>query len=425
MKRAPYLLAATTLACLTLINEAKASSIQLMEQNASGLGNAYAGQAAAAENASTIFSNPAGMTQLPGAQVSGALAMIKPSFNFTDSGASQSPIPGVVPLGTNGGDAGHWAAIPAAYLSWAVGHDIWLGVGLTVPFGLATDYDSAFMGRFQSQQAQFKTYDVNPSIAWKANEVVSLGVGVSYQYAQFKFNSAQLVAVPVVGRAHLYMDDAHWGWNAGILFNLPTRTRIGLSYRAAVKHDFDGDFTISGVPGVGAISAPVAMSIKLPDTLSLGVAQSLGERWTVLADYTYTHWSTMQSVPIDTTAASGLGAAGTTLNTLEFHFKDTYRVGLGANYQWSDKLMLKAGIAYDESPVTEQYRLVALPDSNHTYLTIGAKYAFSTKTTLDIGYGHVFMAPSSVHQARGTQGTVDGDYHNRADIISAQLSYSF
>ena len=155
MKVVPALMA------LAFAGTAGASGFQLTEQNASGLGNAYAGQAAVAENASTIYYNPAGMTQLQDREFSLGLAAIGPSFNFHDQGSSVGALAGT----GDGGNAGGWAALPNGYLSWAVSKDVYLGLGFGAPFGLKTEYDNPWLGAAQSTMFDIKTYNVNPSIA--------------------------------------------------------------------------------------------------------------------------------------------------------------------------------------------------------------------------------------------------------------------
>jgi long-chain fatty acid transport protein len=403
-----------------------ASAFQLLEQNASGLGNAYAGQAAAAENASTVFYNPAGMTRLPGTQAAGTLSYIKPSIEFANSGTSASPIPPFVPLGDNGGNAGSWVPLPAAQLSWQVNPNWWVGIGLGAPFGLKTSYDAGFIGRFQSQTAELKTYDINPSVAWKVNDVVSLGAGISFQRADFTLDRATIVGLPVVGATHLDVSDDSWGWNIGALFNIDPATRLGFSYRSSIDHELTGDINVSGVPVVGTRQAPIEADIRFPDTYSVAVAHAFNDRWEGLADFTYTRWSTVKSVPITTTAATPtFPVAGTVLDTFNFQFDDSWRVGVGVNYRWSDCFMLKFGVAYDQSPVSDQFRLVALPDASRTWLAIGSKYALSKQTTLDVGYAHLFVKDASINQTKALQGTVAGNYENSVDILSAQLSFQF
>ena len=213
---------------------ASAGGFALIEQNASGVGNAYAGQAAAAENASTIFFNPSGMTLVPGRQVTGTLNIIRPQTEFTDNGGSRSPANVAAPGGgSNGNDAGGWNYVPNAFMSWQFSDRLWAGIGLTVPFGLKTNYDPTFIGRFQSQKSQLVTYDINPSVAFKVNDWLSLGGGISYQYARLGLDRSFFAGATRAQTVSLH--DGAWGWNAGAMLNLGKDTRVGLTYRSTIN----------------------------------------------------------------------------------------------------------------------------------------------------------------------------------------------
>ena len=416
-----YLSVATALTAMA--GQASASGFQLMEQNASGLGNAYAGQAAAAENASTIFFNPAGMTRLQGRQVSGAINLIRPSSEFTNSGTSTAPA-GLPSPGGNGGDAGDWAAVPNLYMSWQIDPKWWVGVGVSVPFGLATEYDNGWFGRFQSQKAEIKTIDINPSVAYKLNDVVSLGGGISFQRAQVKIDRSAFVGIETL--SNLKLEDDSIGFNLGAMFSISPATRIGLSYRSAIEHDLTGTARVTGVG-----SAPISTSAELPDTLAWGISHQLDSKWQLLGDITLSKWSNIKQVPIRTTAASPLGPSGRLLDTFAFEFKDTYRIGIGANYQMRNDFMLKLGVAYDKSPVTDQHRTVTLPDNDRTWLAIGGKYQASKQMTLDFGYAYLFIKDAPINSRKGVvaapfQGNVVGNYEDPSvHILSAQITYSF
>src|SRR5512145_2152588 len=168
---------------LAFAGGASAAAFQLWEQNASGLGNAYAGSAAVADNASTIFFNPAGMTQLPGLHLSAGVAGVGPSYKFQNSGSTGT--------GGNGGDAGGWAAVPNAYFSAQLAPNWFVGFGISAPFGLATEYDdSNWIGRYQSLKSEVKTVNYNPSLGYRVNDKVSLGLGINYQTIDAELTSA-------------------------------------------------------------------------------------------------------------------------------------------------------------------------------------------------------------------------------------------
>jgi long-chain fatty acid transport protein len=399
---------------------AQATGFQL-EQNASGLGNAYSGQAAAAENASTIYYNPAAMTRLPGTNASAVFTFIGPSVKFSDSGGSSAP-GGLPSPGGNGGDAGGWTLAPKGYFSYQLDGRVWLGLGVSVPFGLKTSYDEGWLGRFQSRHAELRTVDVNPSVAFKVNDAVSLGAGLSFQWAEIKVNRSSFLGVELP--SSMKLDNWGWGFNLGALFTLSPATRIGVTYRSKVEHDLSGTATVTGV------AAPsVRADADLPDTISWGIAHQLNPEWELLGDVTYTRWSSIKRVPIVTTDASALGVSGTTLDTFNFQFKDGYRVGVGANWLWRDDFVLKFGVAYDRSPVEDPFRTVVFPDTDRVWLAFGGRYRMSKRAVLDFGYAHLFMKNAPISQLRGAgigqQGNVVGNYDNMVNILSIQYSHAF
>lgn len=402
---------------------AQPAGFALTEQNASGLGNAYAGQAAAAENASTIYYNPAGMTRLPGAQISGSINAIRPSVTFTDSGASRSPLGLGTPApagGGNGGDAGGWNYVPDAYFSYQLGSSVWAGVGLSVPFGLKTQYDANFIGRFQSQKTELKTYDINPSIAWKVNDTFSVGAGASYQHANLKLDRSFSKVLSEAAET-VDLSDSQWGWNVGVMINPLPDTQIGLSYRSGMGYQLSGTVQIAGTAG---FPTGATANIRMPSMTSIALSQKLSDQWQLLADATYTHWSSIQAVPL-------VLASGAVADTLNLQFRDGWRVGIGTNYKWTPDFTLKLGVAYDQTPVTDPFRTTSVPDNDRTWLAIGGKWAATKQFTVDFGYAHLWVKNSSINQLRGTaaaagqQGNVIGGYSNSVDIVSAQLTYSF
>lgn len=427
---------------------AGASGFQLLEQNASGLGNAYAGSAAVAENASTVFYNPAGMTQLEGRNVSAGLAGINTSYKFSNGASSV----GSLATAGNGGDGGGPGFVPNGYMSMALTKDIYLGLGVGAPFGLKTEYDSPWIGAAQSIKFDVKTVNVNPSIAYRLNDKMSVGFGLDWQKldAEYKrlvgtFNVPGTACTTCL-TAQLKLSDDAWGWNAGMLFNVSPATKVGISYRSQLKYKATGDISLSsnGSPtGIGTLnslnaqggSSNVNADIKLPDTLILSATQKLDNQWEVLGDLSRTGWS---SIPkIDIMRTSGVGN-GTTAQTLLTDFRDTWRVALGANYKLSDNLKLKFGVAYDQTPVKgADTRLVSLPDNNRTWFSLGAQWQPAKGSTLDVGATYLYIKDVSIHNnqlsvnsvpqinALLNRGLVDGTYSGNVWILGAQYSMQF
>lgn len=383
---------------------AHAAGFALVEQNASGLGNAYAGQAAVAADASTIFFNPAGMTLLPDSQVVMAGHLIKPQAEF--SGSSNIG-------GGNGGDAGGLAIVPNGYFAYRLTPDIHVGVGMNAPFGLKTEYDSTWAGRTQGIKSELKTVNLNPSIAWKANESLSLGAGLSVQYAEATLSNATGAGLPPnIGMVK--GDDFSWGFNLGAMWQLSEVTRIGLAYRSEVDHTLEGDLKVNGVTTVD----PVFADVVLPDSASLSVFHKLSSRWELLADVTWTGWSDFVVLRI-------VNSGGTpVVPPTQENWSDSYRYSVGANYRLNDKVTLRSGVAYDETPVSDAFRTARIPDESRTWLSFGAQYRLSSKSTIDIGYAHLFVEDARINKTESGV-TLAGTYEASVDILSAQLTHNF
>jgi long-chain fatty acid transport protein len=424
--RGKRLLVCAVVALVTILSAgyAGAAGFQLFEQNASGIGNAYAGSAAVADNASTIFFNPAGMTKLQAREISLGASAVKPSMKFTDNGSTtpQAFTAGFPPgstttpaAGNDGGDAGGWNYIPNGFLSWALTKDLYAGIGVSVPFGLATEYEGNWYGRYQSIKFAIETLNVNPSIAYRVNDMISLGVGVNWQQMKAEYIRQ---GHPTLGQVKLKADDNAWGWNLGALFQLAPATRLGLSYRSAIKHALGGDLSGNSLLG---LPQPASADIELPDTAIVSFTQGLGNNWELLGDVSWTGWSSIDKVNVMNTATGALA------QTLDANFKDTWRVALGANYKVSEAWKLKFGLAYDQTPVPDaQRRMVSLPDSDRTAVATGVQWKPGKASALDFGVEYLFMKGADIENSQNpTRGIVKGDYSNNALILGAQYSLSF
>ena len=380
---------------------ASAAAFQLWEQNASGLSTAYAGSAAVADNAGTVFFNPAGMTQLPGIQLSAGVTGVGPSYKFKNDD-STGPSLG---SGGNGGDAGSWAAVPNAYVSWQLTPNLFLGLGISAPFGLATEYeDENWVGRLQSIKSEIKTVNYNPSIAYRVNDKVSLGFGVNYQTIDAELTSAG---------SRLEGDDSAWGWNAGALFTLSPAMRVGISYRSAT------DYTLEGKANE---TLPIKADVKLPDTFILSVWQQVSDRWEAMGDLSYTRWDTLQSLNVIN------GNSGARLTSETFNYDNSWRFAWGAAYKSSDALKLKFGIAYDRTPVSDSDRSARVPDNDRLWFSLGGQWNTGKTGKIDLGYAYLYVKDPSIAQTRvvaGTSNTLRGSYDVSAHIVGLQYSAGF
>ena len=446
-----------------------ASAFALVETTASGLGNAYAGAAATADEAGTIWWNPAGMTRLDGISITTALHAITPSAKFNDQGSQAACLSAAVcrTLGNNGGDAGDTAPVPNLYLAIPMGR-LALGLGVTGPFGLKTEYNPDWVGRYQAIKSDVKTVNINPSIAFKINDMISIGGGANYQKIDAELTNrvnptaiaalaVQSGAIPaalapqVFGAslaipdidAKVKGDDTAWGWNLGVLVQVAPTTRLGAHYRSAIKYRVQGDVsfnvptiattsTATGAlsqifgalqqPGQRLSSGPVYSDIKVPDSFSLSVAHDLSPQIQLLADASWTGWSSIPKLEF-------VRSNGTVLNSVEYNWKDTWRYSLGVNYKMTDRLTLRGGGAYDQSPMDTAHRTPRLPDGDRTWLSIGAKYMITPATAIDFGYTHIFIKDPKIDNrndgSTAGSGLINGTYDANVNIFSVGLSHTF
>lgn len=446
-----------------------ASGFQLLEQNASGVGNAFAGSGASAEDASTAFFNPAAMPFMAQPrQVSTVLDFVRPSAKFQNGNSTAPALFTPDKIGGDGGDAGKWSAVPAFHLAYAIDKNLSLGFSFGAPFGLKTEYPTDWRGRFNATTSDIKTLNANPSIAYRINDMVSVGAGLSYQHFEATLsqavnfgalayskicpkgyatgalcvNPAAIGVINKEGSSEVNGDSNKWGWNVGLALQLSPSTRVGLSYRAAIQHDLQGDVNILR-PSINALIDPalaaaapsgkVHVAVKVPDTWTLSTFQQLNDRWTLQGDIARTGWSSLKSLDI-------YRDSGALLSSTYYNWRDTWRVSLGGSYQYSESLKLRAGVAYDQSPVRDDTRTPRLPDNDRTWVSFGVNYKFTPALSIDGGYSHLFVKNAPVNDSgyhsdynpgginssnAASRGVLNGEYQGSVDILAMQLNYAF
>lgn len=400
---------------------AGAGGFAIGTQSGSGTGNAFAGGAAAADDASVAWSNPAGMTLLPaGKQVAGALHILKPSFKFSNTGST-----GVfaAPGTGEGGDGGDWAFVPNGFFSMDINPRLRLGFALNVPFGLKTEYDAGWRGQLTALKSEIKTVNLNPSIAYRIGDAISIGAGVSLQKLDAELSAFSGLAA--LGNVTLDADDIGYGFNVGLMFQPAPGTRIGASYRSSIKYDLEGTAMFSGAAGA-AFNGGIRADLRVPESVSLSIVHAMTPRWELMADVTWTKWSRLQQLVVNRTSASAGGGAGSVLTTLGFQWDDTWRFGVGANYKVNDQMKLRFGLAFDETPTNDTFRTPRLPDQDRTWVAIGMQYRMSKAGVIDWGYAHEFIRDASINTAVAPfPGALIGKFKNKADIFSIQYSHTF
>lgn len=406
---------------------AMAGGFQLFEENVTNLGNAYAGTAAQADDASTEYFNPAGMTHLdnPQAVISGTFIDLDINAHINSATSSvilnTTPTPVAFPtVAVTGPDnnlePGASNVIPSFHFVYPFDHKWALGFGANAPFGLDTTYPSASPVRFLATDSAITAVNVGPSVAYQFSPHFSIGAGIEDQYLSATFN--QMVDFGTTSFNNKG-DNWAWGWHVGGLLQFTPATRLGLTYHSKIVHDVTGDSSLTiTTPSFiatrfGNITIPTATfsetgsfsaNITMPDTTDLSFYHDFNAQWAMLAGLDYTRWSRIDSV---TANFNGNVSSIVSQAVLPFNFRDTWRPSLGVNFKPIEKVTLRTGVAYDESPVpNNESRTFRLPDSNRYWLAFGAQYIINKALTLDAGYSHLFVSNSSANNTLVTNGQI-------------------
>lgn len=420
-----------------------AAAFSLNEINVSGLGNAYAGRTAIAEDASTNFFNPAGLVLMNNHQIVGSVSYPLASFEMTPTSVTRAT-GAAMTQGKPKQDAGTSTPIPAFHVAGPLYGNFYYGFSVTAPFGLKTEYSTVATTRYFGTKSELKTIDVNPNIAYKINNQWSVGGGLSVQYAEAKLNSQLDTNLPVAailfagaaenintdGKGHNTADTTSLGYNFGALFQPNNNTRLGIHFRSKIKHATEGEIKISLPPGsfggivppatLGLIDQKAKATVTLPEILSFSSFQSINSDWDIMGDITLTKWSRFKKLVIkypDTILAD---------SRVEEKFEDAIKVAVGTNYKYTDKLTFKFGAAFDDSPVQRKHRNLRIPDSDRYWLALGAKYKVNKQFIVDAGYTHIFLKDAKVSESvlsRPLQ-TVNAEFKSSIDLFGIQATYN-
>jgi long-chain fatty acid transport protein len=428
-----------------LFTLAHAGGFGLIDMTASSLGNAHAGGAAIADDVGTIYYNPAGLTRQSGRQFTLAGTAIRPSAKFENQGSVTAGGP---LSGGNGGDAGDWAAVPGLFYAMDAAPNLRFGLGLFAPFGLKTEYDEGWVGRYQALKSELKTININPVLAYRISDAVSIGGGVSAQYADVNISRAIDFGTICVGSAlgpatcaplgylpqqkdgSVKIDGTDWGYgfNLGALFTPSTNMRYGITYRSKITHDLSGGNARFTKPA--DLPAPFAASpsftdtgakasIDLPESANLSGYVDIDPQWSVMGDINWTRWSRFEELRVRF-------ANGAPDSVLPEKWRDTWRISAAANYRYNDEWKFRGGLAYDQTPVKDEFRTPLIPDADRTWLGLGAQYKPSKQSAWDVGYAHLFVKDSNIDKTvLPIGGRLTGKYTNDVNILSVQYSYAF
>jgi long-chain fatty acid transport protein len=384
---------------------ASAGGFAVSEQSTVFTGSANAG-AAAGGSLGSMFWNSAATAQFPGLNSESSNALILPNADVTVTNINGNNVAGAP--GQNSGEIGIDAVVGASYGSYQVSPDAWVGIAINSPFGLSTKPENEnYLGAFLGRTTKLLTVNANPTFAYRVAPGITVGAGVQIEWARGKLQFANPASFP--NNIQFKGDDFAFGATAGIMLQPAAGTTIGLGWRSALTHQLDGDLT--GFPGLPA-SVSAKADVNLPDIVTLSLRQSLAENMRLLGTVEWTNWSRFSQLVV--TPSIGPRVA------IPANWSDGWFFSAGGEYDYSPALTLRAGAAYEISPVDEPTkRFTTIPDNDRIWLNAGASYKYSDATTLDFAYSHVFVADSSFDRRSPLIGLpISGTVDASVDIIS-------
>lgn len=468
----PTLLSFTIAAALGAASlSVHASGYRFGSQSVSAQGTAEANGAETAD-ASTGYANPAGLTRLEGTQVVGGMSVVVPHSTFSDTGSKRFTGASSGGLTTQDDYTPNLVAAPSLYGSKKISHRWTAGFGLFVPYGTKLDYDNDWSGRYALTNVRLESINLNPSIGFKLTEQHSFGFGANAQFMKAKLGqgvdvpgsisvlagtqaaTALLRAVIAAGGnpaalatvkdGHGVMQGKDWGfgWNAGYLFQLDRDTRFGLSYRSSISHKLKGDavwdYNVTADPVVNTIIAAssgkansaIQLDIRTPETFSINGFRQIDLKWAVMGDATWTRSSRLTSLSIQ--------FPGTVQGdeVIPQNWKNTWRFSVGTNYTLNEKLLLRGGIAYDQSPVVDAtLRHPVLPDGSRAQLSFGANWKLNSNSSVDLAYSYLRFKDADGNYKNacspltsgctGNGELTKGIWQTRLQLVSVAYNYKF
>jgi len=400
------------------------SAFLLNEQNAKDLGTAYAGAASSADDVTTGFFNPAGLTRLGQEQiaVSGVYINSQTTQNATRATSTFSP----ATLGAGSAKGKDQSVIGALHYGKRIDECWVFALNITSPFGLKNNFKINDFNRYMGTRAELRTVDIGPSLAYGFDSGFSIGAGVDAMYAQAKLDSRVGSGNPATD-GFFENTASNWGlgYHAGLLYEFnDCNTRVGLHYRSKVKIKAKGDSRLQVSPVAPIAVQGVHADITVPDTTVLSAYHALNDQWAIMADVQWTHWKRFNELRLRFDDQSQL--------VTPENFKHSLRYALGVSYQLCEPWKFKVGTAFDRTPTRDITRTTAIPDQNRTWASVGVQYRVTNALALDFGYAHIFFKKANINQSpptaigrTQTAQSFTGTSKTRADLIGMQLTWDF
>jgi long-chain fatty acid transport protein len=404
--------ALTAVGLILAASQVNAAGFALKETSGMLTGQSYAGAASKTGDLSTMWNNPASMTYLNKNEMTGAVNLVMPSAKFKRGSATTG-------TGGNGGNGGKAAFVPAFYGMWNVTSNFKAGLAVTVPFGLVTEYDSDWVGRYSAIKSDLKTININPNFAYKVNEQVSLGFGVSFQYADVELTNKS--NHPLLGDIFNKIEGDDWGagFNLGLLFEPIKGTKFGISYRSRINHGLRGKITSRG--NGYSDDKKVTADLKTPDSVDFSASHDFNEQFSVHGSAVLTRWNSFSTLKVVESANGAL------VKERPQEWKNVWFFALGLNYKPTKEWMLQLGVAYDQEPIKDKHRSPMLPGNDRTWVSAGVHYNISDAFKVGVTYAHLFVKDGKIDikAVAAEPNAVQGKMKNSTDIIGLQLNYKF
>ena len=406
-----------SIACITAASHSVAGGFAINEQSISSMGTAFAGRSSSADDASTVFGNPAGMARIKREQVSGGIALIHAKTDIDHASGSAS--------GSNDGDMVPFIGAPMGYYVKPLDDNWSFGLGLYVPFGLVTDYERSFQGRYHGDRSEVRVITLQPTLSYRFNEQLSIGFGPTINRIDGELTSAIDNPVPGAsdGKVEIKGDDTALGYNVGVLFEITPQTRFGLTYHSKVDYRLKGDTTVSGpgfVIGSSAGTYDASLELTTPESVDVSVTHELNADWTLYAGSTWTRWSRLEEIRANNKGVGGLLAGNLSSISEPQSWHDTWAHAVGAAYKLNPQWTLRAGLAVDQSPTNNTDRSPRIPTGDRTIVSLGTAWSPNDNVTIDLAYSYLMEDDAQIERDdyRAT-------YKNTAHGLGAQVTYRF
>ncbi|MBK5000581.1 transporter [Pseudomonas sp. S31] len=400
-----------------------ASGFALNEQSISGMGTGFAGRSSSAEDASTVFGNPAGMSRLKREQVTVGGAAVIAKTDISGPGSNLG--------GETDGDMVPVVGVPMGYYVKPIDDHWSVGFGVYVPFGLVTDYGSDDAARYWGKKSHVQVITFQPTVSYAFNDKVSIGFGPTINRIEGELGSSLINPFGPAGQndgeVKIKGDDTAVGYNIGILVQATDRTRIGLTYHSMVDYKLEGKTRVS-TPLIGPYDGSkfdATLKIKTPESIDLSVTHELDDHWTLYAGSTWTRWSRLENITVQNDVPTALQGSAFETITEEQNWHDTWAHAIGASYRVNKEWVLRTGFSVDQSPTNNTDRSPRIPTGDRKIFSLGAGWSPNDDMTIDVAYSYLWEEDTKVNQVSTTKGSYQAKYENSAHGIGASLTYRF